>query len=160
MKKKLLLVLFPVVLLVTGALAVWGDEQKTVQPGCGNCAKMQQQAPCANCPKAAAIEKGAAPCANCPKAAAADQGAPCANCPKQGGATPCANCPKQGAAAQPGCDKCAKGAAAQPACDKCQKLKGAEAAPAAGCPKCAKLQQDKQPADQPVQKECCKKKAL
>ena len=146
MKKKLLLVLFPVVLMVAGAMAVWGDEQGAMQPGCNKCAKMEQQAPSANCPKAA--EKGAAPCANCPNAASMEKGAPC---------PPCPNCPKGADAKPAGCDKCAKGAAMQP---DCAKMKGAEAAPpAGGCSKCAKLQQaDQQPADQPVQKECCKKK--
>lgn len=98
MKKTLILVLFPVVLLVAGALAVWGDEQAAVQPGCNKCAKMAQpqQTPCANCPKAAA-EQGAAPCANCPNAANMEKG------------MPCPNCPKQGADAKPaGCSKCAK----------------------------------------------------
>ncbi|QWV92877.1 hypothetical protein KP004_17125 [Geomonas oryzisoli] len=132
MKKTLLLMLVPVVLLVAGAFAVWGDEQTPVQPKCGNCAKMQQaqqQAPCDNCPK-----KDAAAQPNCDKCA-------------KGAAVPCDNCPK-------------KDAATQPACDKCQKLKGAQAAPVAGCAKCAKLQQDQAPADQPVQKECCKKQKV
>ena len=151
MKKTLLLVLFPVVLLVAGALAVWGEEQKAVQPGCGNCAKMQQQMQQQMpCPKAAAIEKGtAAPCANCPNAA--NLGAPCPSCAKQG------------ADAKPaGCDKCAKGAAMPADCANCPKMKGAEVAPpAAGCSKCAKLQQpDLQPAAQPVQKGCCNKQKV
>ncbi|TSK04356.1 MAG: hypothetical protein FPO08_18695 [Geobacter sp.] len=120
MKKRILLVLLPVVLLMAGAFAVWGEQQGTMQPGCNKCAKMAQaQQP------------------------------------------PCPNCPLKGADAKPACDKCPKGAAAMPACDKCPKMKGAEVAPtAAGCAKCAKMQQPDQPAGQPVPKECCKKKAM
>jgi hypothetical protein len=159
MKKKLLMMLVPVVLLMAGALAVWGDEQKAVQPGCGNCAKIQQVQ--ADAPKAAAP----APCANCPNAAKVD-GAPCPNCAKLAAdAKPAAGCDKcaKAAAAPAGCDKCAKGAAMQPGCGNCAKLNAAEVAPpAAGCSKCAKLQQpDQQPAVQPIQKGCCnKQKAL
>lgn len=157
MKKKLLMVLFPVVLVVAGALAVWGNEQTPVQPGCNNCAKMTQQAPCPNCPKGAAIEKGtAAPCPNCPKAAAAEKGAaPCANCPNAANAAHCANCPNAANAAP--CANCPN----SPNAPK----PGADAKPA-GCDKCAKLQQpDQQPAAQqaaqPAPKGCCnKQKAL
>lgn len=130
MKKKLLIVLLPVVLMMAGAFGVWANEQNTVQPGCNKCVKAEKAAPCANCPNAAAMEKGA-PCANCPNAAAMEKGTPCPNC-------------KGAGTMKPGCGNCAKmnGAAATPP------------AGAAGCDKCVKAQ----PApEQPARKGCCDK---
>jgi len=116
MKKKLLMVLFPVILMVAGSMAVWANEQSSMQPGCNKCAQMEKKAACANCPNAAKMEQGG--CANCAKMKGAE-------------ATP---------AGAPGCDKCAK---MQQGCANCTKMKGAEANPAAapGCEKCAKMQQ-------------------
>ena len=133
MKKKLLIVLLPVVLMVAGAFGVWANEQNALRPGCNNCVKMEQAAPCGNCPNAANMEKGTAPC---PKAANMGNGTPCANCPNaanmEQGTAPCGNCAKmKGAAAAPpagnaGCNKCAKLQPVQPTpkgcCNKFQPM--------------------------------------
>jgi len=96
MKKKLLMVLFPVILMIAGSLAVWANEQGVGRPGCNKCAQVEKMSPCANCPNAAKMGEG---CANCPKAAKTEQG--CANCSKMKGA-------EAGPAAAPCCDNCAK----------------------------------------------------
>ena len=158
MMKRLLLVLLPVVLMATGAFAVWGDQQEAMPSGCNKCAKaaQAQPLPCPNCPKAAAAEPGAAaPCPNCPKAAARKGAAPCANCPKAAAGDKEVTCPLNAAGAKSPCGKCPKGVAPGHDCEKCGKMKGAKVAPAGGCAKCAGMQQD-----QPVEKECCKKKTL
>ena len=144
MKKKLLIVLLPVVLMVAGAFGVWANEQNALRPGCNNCVKMEQAAPCGNCPNAANMEKGTAPC---PKAANMGNGTPCANCPNAANmekGMPCPNCPNAA--------NMEKGTAP---CGNCAKMKGAAAAPPAGnagCNKCAKMQPV-----QPMPKGCCNK---
>lgn len=85
MKKKLLMVLLPVLLMVAGAIAVWADGQAAPQPGCAKCAQTVKPAPCPNTPD----------CPDCPKAA------------QTGNVVPCDNCPNA-AKMQPGCAKCAK----------------------------------------------------
>lgn len=82
MKKRLLIVLLPVVLMIAGALGVWANEQAAVNPGCNNCVKAEEAAPakvepgCANCAKmkaAVAPEAGAAGCDKCAKVQPAQQ---------------------------------------------------------------------------------------
>jgi len=131
MKKKLLTILFPVILTLLCAFGVWAIEPSAAKPccdksaqtapaktaGCENCAKRDKAAAgceCAKCDKAAGCE-----CAKCDNAA----GCQCAKCDKA--AAGCANCPKkQSAEAKPcggaGCDKCAKmqQAESKPCCDK------------------------------------------
>ena len=70
MKKKLLMVLFPVILMIAGSLAVWANEQGVGRPGCNKCAQVEKMSPCANCSKMKGAEAGpaAAPCCdNCAK---------------------------------------------------------------------------------------------
>lgn len=162
MKKTLLIVLLPVVLMVAGAFGVWANEQSAVKPGCGKCVTMEKAAPCGNCPKAANQEKGSAPCANCPQAMNLEQGAaPCGNCPNAAQmekCKPCGNCPNA-ANMEKGkpCGNCPNAARMEQGCGNCAKMKGAAAAPASGtadCDKCAKLQ----PA-QPASKGCCNKQS-
>lgn len=109
MKKKLLLVLFPVLLMMAGALAVWANEQGVAQPGCSKCVKMEQQAPCANCPKAADMEKAAMKmepgCAKCAKMNTAEATPPAA--------APCPKCAKLQPEQQP-----AEQPAPKPCCNK------------------------------------------
>ena len=94
MRKKLLMVLFPVLLMVAGSLAVWANEQGSMPPGCNKCAQMEKKSPCTNCPNAAKMEQG------------------CANCPNMNGA-------EASPAGTPGCNKCAKVQQPQPAPKRC-----------------------------------------
>ena len=123
MKKKLLLVLLPVVLTVAGTFAVWANEQSAPQPCCAKSAPVEKKAGCANCANAAKMEK--AGCANCAKMKAAEGAPPTAGCDK------CAKL-QQPAQQQVESECCKKGlkAAAQPAeqpvrkgcCDKSKPL--------------------------------------
>lgn len=105
MKKKLLIVFLPVVLMVAGAFGVWANEQNAVRPGCNNCVMMEKAAPCANCPNAANMEQGTAPCGNCAKMKGAAAAPPAGNA---------------------GCNKCAKMQPVQPmpkgCCNKSQPM--------------------------------------
>jgi hypothetical protein len=118
MKKKVLAVVFPVVLAIACSLAVWANEGGT--PRCDHCAKMQQSEakPCCNkkSEQQAAVksEQQAAekPCCNKDKQkAAAAAVKPCCDKEKQAqqpaGAKPCCNKDKQEspAAAKPCCNK-------------------------------------------------------
>ena len=89
MKKKLLMVLLPVLLMMAGAFGAWGNERNAVQPGCNNCAKLEKMAPSVNCCNAATPN-------------AAKTGPGCGNCAKANGAAAAPS------AATAGCDKCAK----------------------------------------------------
>lgn len=98
MKKKLLTILFPVMLTLALALAGWATEQGAPQPACERCAKAveTQSAGCGNCAKAGKAEKRCGGGAS--KQAAAEAS------------------PTSGA----GCDKCAKAQQAElkPCCNK------------------------------------------
>ncbi|HBG05350.1 MAG: hypothetical protein A2075_25155 [Geobacteraceae bacterium GWC2_58_44] len=101
MKKKLLAILFPVMLTLVCVFGVWANEQSAVQPCCDKSVKVSQPGGCDNCAKGG---KAGAGCENCAKKQAA-------------AATPCGSM---------GCDNCAKAqqtekkqqAVTQPCCDK------------------------------------------
>ena len=146
MKKKLLAIFLPVIIGITGSLAVWANEPSATQPACDKCAKSEKVA--AVVEKGAPDVKAAAGCDKCAKMKAAEA-MPCGTegCAKhmKDAAGGCDKCPKmKGAEAQPcgaeGCAKHMKDAAG--GCDKCPKMKGAEAKPCGeqGCEKSAKLQ--------------------
>jgi len=97
MKKNLLTVLIPLVLILACSLGVWANEQSAAQPGCGNCAKAGKTMPCG---KTAQDVKAGEGCDKCAKSK------PC-------GSPECENCRKlQGAEGKPGeaqgCDNCVK----------------------------------------------------
>ena len=82
MNKKLLTILFPVILTIACSLGVWANEQVAPQPGCSNCAKAGKMMPMEMDAKDGKAGKG---CDNCAKMqgsgkALADKG--CANCAK------------------------------------------------------------------------------
>lgn len=97
MKKKLVTILFPVMLTLLCAFGVWAVEPSAAKPCCDKSAQTApaKTAGCANC---AMGDKAAAGCANCPKKQSAE-------------AKPCGGA---------GCDKCAKmqQAESKPCCDK------------------------------------------
>ena len=97
MKKKLLIVLFPLLLVLACSLGVWANEQSTVKPGCGNCVKTDKTMPCG---KSAQGAKAGEVCEKCAKLKAAE-GKPCAS-------KECGNCAKlQQAEVKPCCNKTA-----------------------------------------------------
>jgi hypothetical protein len=87
MKKKLLTILFPVIIAIACSVAVWANEPSTAQPACDKCAKADKSAtaPCGNCEKKAKEGNAAQGCDKCAKMKVAE-------------AKPCGD----------GCDKCAK----------------------------------------------------
>ena len=64
MRKKLLAIVFPVIIAIAGSVAVWASEQSAVQPACDKCPKAEKATPCDNCAKGQKPAKG---CDNCPK---------------------------------------------------------------------------------------------
>lgn len=137
--KKLVTLLFPVMLTLVCAVGVWGNEQNAAQPCCNKSAQVAQ-----NAPKVAGCDK----CAKTEKAVTANQG--CGNCAKKAEAQQGKDCP---------CPNCAKKADAEQAqgCANCAKRQVAEAKPCAGgCAGCAeaklpgKIKQDEN-------KPCCNK---
>ena len=162
MRKKLLAVIFPIVIAIVCSVAVWANEpsvpcdkcakadkvataaDKDAQaaPGCDKCAKMKaaETMPCGGCDKMKAA--AAMPCGGCDKNAQDAKAAQeCAKLKAEG--KPCG---------EKGCDKQAKAGAAVQGCDKCPKMKGAEGKPCGekGCDKSAKMQQTEA-------KPCCDK---
>ena len=132
MKKRVLAILFPLLLTVVLAVGGWANEQQ--QPASGK--------PCCNkAAQAAQVQKGG--CANCAKGQAATAG--CQNCVKGGGAgcancancAACENCAKGGDCAN--CPNCAKSGAA--GCANCVKRQGAQTTGKMPCGGCAKQNQ-------------------
>jgi len=99
MKKKLLTIVFPVIIAIAGSVAVWANEQVPAQPACDKCPKAEKAAPCDNCAKG---QKAAKECDKCPEM-------------KDAAGKPCG---------EKGCDKFAtmQQTEKKPCCDKGKKL--------------------------------------
>ena len=139
--KKLLTILFPVILIIACSIGVWANEQSATRPCCDKGAMVVEKT--GLCEKCARDGKAAEGCDKCAKPMVTE-GQPCGGkgCDKYVKMQPAEN--------KPCCDK---------GSDKFVQLQAAEGKPCGtkgGCDKCAKMQQTEQTAPA-GQQPCCNK---